>query len=525
MKKTYLGLATYISIAILSSCTVITNTQNLTSPTPSDSVSTSIDESPSSEVSSSSNVTNSSNPSTDTNPTPTPEVSTVPNENTETKATLTGTVYDNKNMTVDESEVKAESIDSNVKWVGDSQVTNDGKYIFRNVPIGTKILITATKSGWTTRTQTQILTSNLTGDVNVNKFDFKDKDSIQDEPEVTSIKINDKDVTGAGRVLTDKRPESSDQANLSELDPANIKFEITFSEAIKKEDFQKNLLIKSQEFERDFLEKSPLTTDIDSESNQMTFDWKSDRKSVIVKISKPLLAQKSGSEAKYSLEIPSISLVDDNGKNAFYYNASLSQGVIRFDSKTNSDNIVFSVKNDDISPTLLAVTARSSTTSNNLVELRFSEPLEVSEFISPTASLNINGSGFTEWNGNSYELYLSNKHNNEDIFVLAQVEEDDDTTDITNDFKGVDWNNRSTKIENLKIDGSKVIIELSKNTLVSGKKLVASVSRNPKINGLSFSGGNFVQLKDPAGNNIDTGKSTTSSKIEVNGTQRIVVIN
>ncbi|MFN4149687.1 MAG: carboxypeptidase-like regulatory domain-containing protein [Candidatus Sericytochromatia bacterium] len=521
-KKQYLGLATYISIAILSSCTVITNTQNLPSPTPSDSVSTIIDESQSPEVSNSPNII-SSNPSTTT--TPTPEVSTVPSENTETKATLTGTVYDNKNMSVDDSEVKAESIDSSVKWVGDSQITTDGKYIFRNVPIGTKILITATKSGWTTRTQTQILTSNLTGDINVNKFDFKDKDAIQDEPEVTSIKINDKEVTEPGRILIDKRPNSSDQASISELDGSNLEFELKFSEAIKKDDFQKNLLIKSQEFERDYSKKSPLTTDIEYSLNQMEFDWESDRKSVTIKVNKPLLAQKSGSEAKYSLEIPSIALIDDNGKNAFYYNSSTSQGVIRFESKTTSDNVVFSIKNDDISPTLLAITGKSSTTSNNTVELRFSEPLEVAQFISPTASLNINENGFTEWNGNDYELYLSNNNNNEDVFVLAQVEEDDDTSDITNDFKGVDWNNSSTKIENVKVDGSKVIIELSKNTLISGKKLVASVGRNPKINGVSFSGGTFVQLKDPAGNNIDTGKSTISSKIEVNGSQRVAIIN
>lgn len=512
-KLTYLGLTTYITIAILSSCTVTTTTQ--ISPSPSESVSES--ESPSIEE------TTSPEPSS----TPSVSPSATPNENTETKATLTGTIYDNKNILLDGAEVKAESIDPKVVWKGDAQLTYEGKYIFKGVPIGSKIFITASKIGWATRTQTQILTSNLTGDVNINKFDFKEKYSLQDEPEVTSIKINDKDVTNAGKILTEnKRPESSDTANITSLDPSNMKFEVKFSEPIKTDSFQKNLLIRSQVFERDFSKKSPLTTDIDSSvSNQTTFEWASDRKSVIIKIVKPLLAQKIADEAKYSLEIPSTSLLDDNGKQAFSYNTSLSKGTILFSSGSSSDNVVFSVKNDDISPTLLSVTAKSSATSNNTVELKFSEPVEVTQFISPTASLDINGSGFTEWSGNNYELYLSNKNNNEDVFVLAQVEDDDDTTDITNDFKGVDWNNTSTEIEDLKIDGSKVTIMLSKNTLVSGKKLVASVSRNPKINGVSFSGGNFVQLKDPAGNNIDTGKSTTSLKIEVNGTQRVVAIN
>lgn len=514
MKKkniTYLGLTTYITIAIISSCTIVTPPQTSPSPSTASEEPSSIEESTSPDIS----------------PTPSVTPSATTNENTETKATLSGTIYDNKNMILDGVEVNAESIDPKVVWKGNAQLTYEGKYLLKGAPIGSKIRITASKSGLATRTQTQILTSNITGDVNINKFDFKDKYALQDEPEVTSIKINDKEVTDAGKILTEnKRPESSDTANITSLDPSNMKFEIKFSEPIKTDSFKKNLLIRSQVFEREFSKKSQLTTDIDSSiSDLITFDWSSDRKSVIIKTVKPLLAQKSGNEAKYSLEIPNTSLIDDNGKQAFSYNTSLSKGTILFSSGSSSDNVVFSVKNDDISPTLLSVTAKSSATSNNSVELKFSEPLEVTQFISPTASLNINESGFTEWNGNGYELYLSNKNNNEDIFVLAQVEDDDETTDITNDFKGVDWNNTSTKIEELKVDGSKVTITLSKNTLVSGKKLVASVSRNPKINGVSFSGGNFAQLRDPAGNSIDTGKSTTSLKMEVNGTQRVIAIN
>jgi cytoskeletal protein RodZ len=118
------------------------------------------------------------------------------------KATFNGTIYDTNDVPVDGAKVTATSIDPSVTWKGEDQITAGGSYVFRNAPVGVRVLITVSKDGWTTRTQTQVLKSNLTGNPDANKFDFSDKDAIQDEPEVTGIKINDKAVTGAGKILS-----------------------------------------------------------------------------------------------------------------------------------------------------------------------------------------------------------------------------------------------------------------------------------------------------------------------------------
>jgi hypothetical protein len=134
--------------------------------------------------------------------------STTPTETTGTtsdikeKATFNGTIYDTNDVPVDGAKVVATSIDPSVTWKGEDQITAGGSYVFRNAPVGVRILITVSKDGWTTRNQTQVLKSNLTGNPEANKFDFSDKDAIQDEPEVTGIKINDKVVTGAGKILS-----------------------------------------------------------------------------------------------------------------------------------------------------------------------------------------------------------------------------------------------------------------------------------------------------------------------------------
>ncbi|MFN4152711.1 MAG: carboxypeptidase-like regulatory domain-containing protein, partial [Candidatus Sericytochromatia bacterium] len=187
---------------------------------------------------------------------PTTSSSTTPTETTGTtsdikeKATFNGTVYDTNDVPVDGAKVVATSIDPAVTWKGEDQITAGGSYVFRNAPVGVRILITVSKDGWTTRTQTQVLKSNLTGNPEANKFDFSDKDAIQDEPEVTGLKINDKVVTGAGKILdgsmftlsdvdmgeSEQRPASNTSANLSAVDASNLKFEFAFSEAVDKED-------------------------------------------------------------------------------------------------------------------------------------------------------------------------------------------------------------------------------------------------------------------------------------------------
>jgi hypothetical protein len=474
-------------------------------------------------------------PSGSASATPVANSSTTPTDTTgitsdiKEKATFNGTIYDTNGVPVDGAKVVATSIDPSVTWKGEDQITAGGSYVFRNAPVGVRVLITVSKDGWTTRTQTQVLKSNLTGNPDANKFDFEDKDAIQDEPEVISVKINDKAVTGAGKILTsedDYRPLSNTSANLSAVDSSNLKFEFGFSEAVDKEDFENAFILYSQEFERDNADHvNDFTTDIDSGLNEITFDWSSDRKSVTVKTNKPVLANKTGDEARYNLYLPNNALTDDTGKNAFSHNSGNTQGVIRLASKTTTDNVVFSVKNDVDGPMLLGVTAKSGGGSDDTVELRFSEPLDVAGFTSPTANLNIDGDGFVNEirhataDGFSAGLLLLGS-NGDDVFGLAQVEEQSTSGifDISNDLGDFDL----TKV---KVEGSKVMIELESGALMTGKKLVVSVGRTPKVNGISFGSGSFVQLQDPAGNDIEAGNTSTSAKIEVSGVQRASTVN
>ncbi|MFN8672509.1 MAG: Ig-like domain-containing protein [Candidatus Sericytochromatia bacterium] len=98
-------------------------------------------------------------------------------------ATFNGRVYDTSGVPVDGATVTAKSVDPsviwsdnpcypNINWVGEAQQTQSGAYVFRNAPVGVRLEITVKKDGWTTRTRTEVLKSNLQGDPNVNVFEF-----------------------------------------------------------------------------------------------------------------------------------------------------------------------------------------------------------------------------------------------------------------------------------------------------------------------------------------------------------------
>lgn len=434
------------------------------------------------------------------------------------KTTFTGTIYDHRNIAVKGVKVTAYSLDTSMPWSGNDQVTKeDGSYSFSGVPVGAKVLITASKEDWTTRKRTEIVKSILSGDLTINKFDFKDKYSIQDEPEVVLVKINEKDITTSGSKVTGETPPVINSSTaIDSINPSNVEIQLDFSEPIIKESFENNFRIYSKEFLRSDSQYSNFNFYIDKLSSNLTFDWDSNRKRVKVTINQLLLSEKSGSQARYNLFLNTDSLKDDAGNNSLEYSENY-RGVIRFDSNNTSDNIVFSVKNDENPPMLSGITAKSGSGSNDIVELRFSEPLKVSGFSSPTASLHILGSPFDSWSGNNYELFLSS--NGKDIFCLGQFQE----IDSSGDFSGVSLNN--SKLLKVTLDESRVILELKPNSLVKSKKLVVSVGKEPNINGLSFSSGLFTNLKDPAGNEILSGNTSTVSKIEVNGVQRVTTIN
>jgi Ca-activated chloride channel family protein len=141
--------------------------------------------------------------------------STTPTETTGTtgdikeRATFNGTIYDSKGNVVNGAIVTATSIDPAVTWSGEDQLTANGAYVFRNAPVGTRILITVTVDGFT-KTQTQVLRSNLTGNPDANKFDFDGAKAIDARPLFGRVyDINDNLITSDVEVIA----ESTDSSN------------------------------------------------------------------------------------------------------------------------------------------------------------------------------------------------------------------------------------------------------------------------------------------------------------------------
>ncbi|MFN4150989.1 MAG: carboxypeptidase-like regulatory domain-containing protein [Candidatus Sericytochromatia bacterium] len=506
-----LTIAMTTSMSLLAGCPII-NVVPESTPTPSSSSSEPQESSPATIIEPTSSASgtpstggssspstgsssSTSNPSSSASPSGVPSPSPTPNNttsDTSDKATFNGIVYNTDGLPVDGAKVTAVSIDTSTSWTGESQITSGGAYVFKNAPVGVRILVTASKDGWTSRSRTEVLKSNLTGDPDANKIDFEGRDSIQDEPEVTSLKINDRLVTGAGKILTGtgdaQRPTSTTSANLTSLDSSNLKFDFAFSEAIDQEDFENGFMVKSQGFQRDGVSDT-FYTDIDSGLNEITFDWGSDRKSVVVRTNKPVLAQKTADEAKYNLYLENTALTDDDGKNAFTYDASTYQGIFRFSSKTTSDNIVFSIDNDDKAPVLSSVSAKSGGGSNDLVELKFSEPLEVLGHTSPLASLNYNGTSYEDFSTFFYtHINTIVGDTSKTVFTFSQLLSSSDSSTyfpitLDNSIRSSETpaTTSSPTVKKVKLEGNKLSIEFVPNSLISGLKLLVSVGKNPTL--------------------------------------------
>jgi len=88
------------------------------------------------------------------------------------RATFNGTVYNVNEKIMEGVKVTAKSIDlpENESWQEETATVN-GAYVFRNAPVGTRIMITVEKDG-STITQIAVLKSNLQGDPDANKYDF-----------------------------------------------------------------------------------------------------------------------------------------------------------------------------------------------------------------------------------------------------------------------------------------------------------------------------------------------------------------
>lgn len=433
------------------------------------------------------------------------------NDTFKEKFILRGRVYDIYNNPLESVTVDAIAMGSEVNWKGETQISKkDGYFEFGFSPVGVRILMTAKKEGWTTRSTTLVFKTNIEIPLEESFFDFEDKDALQDEPEITLIKINGKAFTGSGKILQEGEVPYPEITPNIISDKNKISLEVQFSEPISKSDFENNFKILSGVFIRDGVIKRFFTH---LKKEDFIFNWARNRTKVNIEIDKILLSNKDGKESVFSIEIPNIALVDDNGKNALPHSIDHLLGTIKFVSKTSADNVVFSIKNDTEPPKLLSIRAISNLNSLDVVELYFSEPLESIGFKSPLAILNYNDSGFSSSDGDLMLLSTNNKN----VYSIAQIESDLDGTS----FKNIGI---TGSLKDISVDKDKVTLYLSENTLIKGKTLVVSVGKVPDIKGIDFKEVEFEQLQDPSGNIIKNGNETIIKNITVSNIQNNTII-
>ena len=269
----------------------------------------------------------------------------------EEKVTFNGFVFDTSGKPVDDATVTAKSVDPAVSWTGEPQKTQFGAYVFRNAPFGARLEVTAKKDGWTTRLRSEINSVNLTGNPKINVYDFgfgngkgetdpNNLYSIQDEPEVSSLKINGVSATDSDVSSTiNSVPRTPDglTPNITGVLSDSLKIEMVFSEPVRRDDVENYFRITSQSN----FDTQKEAFIIDRIDNNLIFAWAADDSSVTIKTSKPLLANKTGNEAKYLIDFQKP-FRDKTDKD------SILNRTFRFTPNKINDFTVFSVKNKNI---------------------------------------------------------------------------------------------------------------------------------------------------------------------------------
>lgn len=243
------------------------------------------------------------------------------------RATFNGKIYDPKGNTVEGAKVTARSVDANISW-DEEQISTNGTYVFRNAPVGARVMIAATKEGWTTRSRTEVLKSNLQGDPTANVFDFgginpqSSQYAIQDEPEIISVNINGKRVSAPG---------NNDNPGLRNVSNNQPGIEFIFSEPVNKENFESSLRLISQSL------STNESVTIDNSSSDTSFVWGRNDTAVKFILDKPLVPDANSSETIYRIEF-SNGFKDKSGLEA------VKGKYIMFNTMVYSDYLIFSVK-------------------------------------------------------------------------------------------------------------------------------------------------------------------------------------
>lgn len=529
------ALALTASVAMLSGCPQPPGTPT-TSASPDASASASADPSASASASASAPAASASAPAASASApagsaspaasaAPTATGSTAPSSQTggtsdiKERATFNGTVYDVDGTVLDGAKVSAKSIDSGVTWVGQEQDTANGAYVFQNAPVGTRVEITAIKAGFTTRTQTVVLKSNLTGDPSANTYDFGGtagnfgQFALQDEPEVVNLKVNGTTPTAAGSqgILngTIYTPAETTAVSMSNVDNSKFEVEMNFSEPVDKESVQSNLRVYS-EVTAGALTKvrgsgaASVANSFLIDDGYGTFSWSNDDKSVTYKTTKPLLTLNSGTALRYKLTFASP-FKDKSGKQARRVTTAnpgtdstwtdKAGGYFKYSASVKADYLTFSLANDDSDFILESASATDNINGEyDRVVLNFNKSLDVNVKRSVPSTNNTFASSLkTSGAAASGKLELMYDHDGDGTqdVVLCTIERFVDGT-----------------ITNFKVAPGPIRFE----TANSGKSLVLKTNNGTDI--FNQNDRLFVaidKLRSPAGKEISTDNSTDSS--------------
>lgn len=388
-KLNKLGIFLYLSSLFLYSCT---STTTITNPSPSVSIS------PSSTISNQSpspinSSTSTPSPQNSTVPTNLPSVS--PSNAQETKPTtdissfvsINGKVYDDTGNLLNDILITVKSLDTNNNFFAEAK-TLGGSYVFRNVPVGVRLEITAYKSDkWTTRKQTYVAKSNLQGSPDQNVIDFGDFYSVTDLSKQNFYFLSD------APEVSSVTPDRS-----TSIKHNGMIFKLKFSEPVIKSTVEKNFAVRSLK------ESAPINAVIgdgtDGTFNTDGLSFSSEPTQVVLDKSSGFsyvwdtVGQiTTGKEVTISLP-QGVGVLTSNVKGALYgitlrdrssgvkltdadNNAALDAGEFLYNTVgVRAKNHVFLVEADREAPYLQELKL-NKTSSKSIISLVFSEPMVV----------------------------------------------------------------------------------------------------------------------------------------------------
>jgi len=493
------------------------------------------------------------------------------------KATLNGKVYDTSGISLDGVSVTAMSVDPGVTWAGTPQQTSNGAYVFQNAPVGVRIQISIKKDGYTTATRTEVLKSNLTGDPLANVYDFGYNGSsnstdanalyaIQNEPQVTMMKINgrvvtDSDSNGTGTSGSHSSialPDNVSGANLTGISGDKLVVEMTFSEPVRQDDVQNYFRIVSGSSSKFNKPTTPFTIDQNLVGSG-AFSWNADGTVATFTTPKAVLANNNGDEARYLVNFSSAFRDKTD-------TAAKTGKEFKFSSNKVGDYTVFSVKNQDTDPQITSVQALDGNGSSDYLIVNFSKSLDVINSTVPQVLLNDPSLTATNTLSNSRLAWNTGNGTNANnstlfgftagspstttagnyyTFQVARLRSADVTpatpwaSSHTIYLNALGTPSSGSLVKSTKINGSQLSIELDTNAFDKNDKVLVTGDQafkgtyNDSVNNITASltgtslpsGLNFFGLTDTAGRTLDTGNSTTSSNVTITNGQKVATAN